>query len=120
MIGGFSQGGSLALYMGLTYEKQLAGIIGMSTFIYQHEKLLELIPTSKNLETPILMCHGTADQVVKFEWGKMTYERVKEVLKEKTGKEPDHVVFKQYKGMQHSASDEELSDVIQFMSERLK
>ena len=31
--GGFSQGGSLAIYSALTYPKRLAGIVGLSTYV---------------------------------------------------------------------------------------
>lgn len=39
MIGGFSMGGALALYAGLIYDKPLAGIIGLSSFLVQRTKL---------------------------------------------------------------------------------
>jgi len=33
VVGGFSQGGGLALYSGLTYPKPLAGIVALSTWL---------------------------------------------------------------------------------------
>lgn len=39
MLGGFSMGGALALYAGLIYDKPLAGIIGLSSFLIQRTKL---------------------------------------------------------------------------------
>lgn len=39
MVGGFSMGGALALYAGLIYDKPLAGIIGLSSFLVQRTKL---------------------------------------------------------------------------------
>lgn len=39
VIGGFSMGGSLALYAGLTYDKPLAGILGLSSFLVQKSKV---------------------------------------------------------------------------------
>jgi predicted esterase len=120
MIGGFSQGGSCALYLGLTYEKKLAGVLGMSTFLLQRESFRELLlSSSQNTETPVLMCHGTADQVVRFEWGQKTYNGIKDLLREKLGREPEHVQFKSYSGMGHSGSPQELRDVAQFIKQCL-
>lgn len=39
IIGGCSMGGALALYAGLTYDKPLAGIVCLSGFLIQREKL---------------------------------------------------------------------------------
>lgn len=32
-------GGALALYAGLTYDKPLAGIVGLSSFLVQRDKI---------------------------------------------------------------------------------
>lgn len=58
-IGGFSQGGALALYSGLTYSKPLAGIIGLSCWIPLHESI-----SITNNQTPIFQAHGDADHIV--------------------------------------------------------
>ncbi|KHN71126.1 Acyl-protein thioesterase 1 [Toxocara canis] len=39
IVGGFSMGGALALYAGLTYDKPLAGILGLSSFLVQRSKV---------------------------------------------------------------------------------
>ncbi|KAK6022142.1 hypothetical protein OSTOST_12173 [Ostertagia ostertagi] len=39
MLGGFSMGGAVALYAGLTYPHKLAGIVGLSSFLVQRDKL---------------------------------------------------------------------------------
>ena len=41
--GGFSQGGSLAMYSALTYPKKLAGILGLSTYVSIHSVLEQVI-----------------------------------------------------------------------------
>ena len=38
-IGGFSQGGCLAIFSALTYPKRLAGILGLSTYLPIHQIL---------------------------------------------------------------------------------
>jgi len=40
--GGFSQGGSLAMYSALTYPKPLAGILALSSWLPMHNVLSEV------------------------------------------------------------------------------
>lgn len=62
LLGGFSQGGALALYSGLTYSKPIAGILALSCWLPLHEKLN--FASSVNLKTPVLQCHGDIDPIV--------------------------------------------------------
>ncbi|VDP31966.1 unnamed protein product [Soboliphyme baturini] len=39
ILGGFSQGGALALYSGLTYEKPLAGLVAFSCWLPLHQEI---------------------------------------------------------------------------------
>lgn len=71
VLAGFSQGGVLALYTGLTYPKRLGGIIGLSTFLPQ--SALELANPPKQ-NTPIFMAHGDYDPLVLPEWGRLSYD----------------------------------------------
>ena len=64
LLGGFSQGGALALYSGLTYSKPLAGILALSCWLPLHEKLSWA--GSPNVNTPVLQCHGDADHIVRI------------------------------------------------------
>ena len=41
ILGGFSQGGALALYTALTMDKSVAGIVGLSTWMPLHKKFKE-------------------------------------------------------------------------------
>jgi len=65
---GFSQGGALALYTGLRWNRPLAGIGGLSTY-------LPLLPTQLQKEKkqaatlPILLAHGWMDAVVPYALG---------------------------------------------------
>ena len=66
---GFSQGGAMTLYTGLTMDKPLAGLIALSCYLPLHTTIEhELNPKTKT--TPIMMAHGTQDPVVLFEYGK--------------------------------------------------
>jgi predicted esterase len=79
VIGGFSQGGAMALLSGLTSEKKLGGVFGLSCYLLLQKKFKELIPASDpNKETKVFMGHGDSDPLVKPEWGEMTANKLKE------------------------------------------
>ncbi|MGH8851874.1 MAG: alpha/beta hydrolase [Casimicrobiaceae bacterium] len=67
VLAGFSQGGAIALYAGLRYPERLAGILALSTYLVQAERL-PVEAAAANRDVPIFMAHGTADPVVRFEW----------------------------------------------------
>lgn len=60
---GFSQGGALALFSGLTYHQPLAGILGLST-VLAGAGWLETERTTANEKTPIWLAHGEQDVVI--------------------------------------------------------
>jgi phospholipase/carboxylesterase len=62
-LGGFSQGCLLAVDVGLRYPQRLAGIVGISGWVFEPEKLLrELPPVAR--QQRLLMTHGTGDPLV--------------------------------------------------------
>lgn len=63
LLAGFSQGGAMALHVGLRYPQALAGILGLSTFLPVHTKLASEAHAA-NAATPILLCHGDFDPVL--------------------------------------------------------
>ena len=63
VLAGFSQGGAIALQAGLRYGEPLAGIIALSTYLTLEESLAAEA-SAANKAVPILMCHGTQDEVV--------------------------------------------------------
>ncbi len=68
VLAGFSQGGVVALHTGLRHPARLAGIAALSTYLVLAERLTK-DASSPNRDVPIFMAHGTADPVVRFEWG---------------------------------------------------
>ncbi|KAI1351076.1 phospholipase/Carboxylesterase [Xylaria sp. FL0043] len=112
VLGGFSQGGAMALLTALTAKVKLAGVVGLSTWLPLDSKFPSLVQESDlNHETPIYMAHGTADQVVPTPLGQMSYE----VLK----KQNFPVTMKLFPGMPHSACPEELDEVEAFIHSRV-
>jgi predicted esterase len=78
VLGGFSQGGAMSVFSGLTAPFKLAGIVGLSCWLTLSHKLKEFVPEANpNKETPIFMGHGNADQMVLYEWGTATEQRLK-------------------------------------------
>ncbi len=62
-LGGFSQGCLMSIEVGLRYPHRLAGIVGISGWVCEPEKLMqELSPVAK--QQRLLMTHGTEDPMV--------------------------------------------------------
>jgi phospholipase/carboxylesterase len=62
-LGGFSQGCLMAIETGLHYPHRLAGIVGISGWIFELEKLVqELSPIAR--QQRLLMTHGTNDPMI--------------------------------------------------------
>uniref|UniRef100_A0A1A9WF64 palmitoyl-protein hydrolase n=1 Tax=Glossina brevipalpis TaxID=37001 RepID=A0A1A9WF64_9MUSC len=110
VLGGFSQGGALALYSALTYTKPLAGIIGLSTWLPLHQKFPEAKLNSSNI--PIFQAHGDIDPLVRYIYGQQTASILQSFMRD--------VTFKTYPGLTHSGSDSELNDVKLFLEKWLK
>lgn len=71
VLAGFSQGGAVALHVGLRHGARLAGIVCLSGYLPLRERLVaELAPA--NHSTPVLMCHGREDVVVLSEFGQQS------------------------------------------------
>ena len=68
VLAGVSQGGAIALYTAIRHQERLAGVIALSTYLVLADKLAEEAAAA-NRDLPIFMAHGTADPVVRFEWG---------------------------------------------------
>jgi phospholipase/carboxylesterase len=66
IFGGFSQGCLMSVEVGLRYSKRLAGIVGISGYICEPEKLVkELSPVAS--QQRLLLTHGTQDPLLRFD-----------------------------------------------------
>ena len=68
LLAGFSQGGVMAFHTALYYPKRLAGILALSTFLADGERLAT-DKAAANANIPILMCHGAHDTVLPMSLG---------------------------------------------------
>jgi len=140
VLAGFSQGGALALYAGMTQRRRrrrrddggsqtrglgLAGIVVMSGYLPRPH---EFSVASGSEHTPILHCHGIDDTVVPVRATELGRERVSELVGEMTAGAATEGVggeggndtrntyeVKTYAGLQHGVSMEELDDVVEFL-----
>ena len=64
ILGGFSQGGAMALYTALRFSYPLAGAVCLSGYLPQRE---ELSAEELNRETPLFLAHGFQDDIVPTE-----------------------------------------------------
>ncbi len=62
-LAGFSQGGVIALQVGLRANARFAGIMALSTYVHDHEHLAEEVSFA-SIDTPIFMAHGLADPMI--------------------------------------------------------
>ena len=109
-LAGFSQGGAVALFSGLTFEEKLAGILALSTYLpiqAEFEQKRQAI----GLETPILICHGLQDNLLPVFMGQHAYEYLQQLNYQ-------DINFKTYP-MDHTVCLEELNDVRDWMQGRL-
>ncbi|XP_039252809.2 lysophospholipase-like protein 1 [Styela clava] len=84
IIGGFSMGGSMSFHIGYRKRLDLGGIFAMSSFLYDdsavYPDLKELKKKNSDVTMPeLFMTHGTQDELVLFQWGRKTFEKLKEL-----------------------------------------
>ena len=110
VVAGFSQGGALSLVTGLQFPERLAGCLVMSGYLAGANSF-QLAEAAKG--TPVMHLHGMVDPMVRIEWARETKRRIVEDF--------DHpnYTLKEYKGLEHSVSQEEMGDAIDFLKQVL-
>lgn len=106
MLAGFSQGGVIALHVGLRYQHKLAGIVALSTYLPTVEQLKAEYSVT-NQATPILMAHGIIDPIVAVESGKAAFDTLKSM---------DYDIQWYDYVMEHSLCFEEIEHISVFMN----
>jgi len=106
IIGGFSQGGAVALYAAAHTSIPLGGIIGLSCWLPLHKEMESV--TLAHKDTPLLQCHGDLDPMVSFCFGEMSHKLL-------VNKGMTNCSFKKYEGMSHGSSQMEMLDIKKFI-----
>lgn len=99
--GGSSQGGALPWYLALTTQQKLAGVTALGPI------------KGLRRDISILQCHGDLDLLVPLMSGALTTEKLKPLVN------PANVTFKTYGGVRHSSCQQEMMDIMQFISQLL-
>ena len=105
LLGGFSQGGALSLYLGLRYPDRLAGIVGLSTYLpaashFRAER------SEANQNTPVFMGHGVHDPMISLQSGNASRQFLEEL--------GYRLTWRTYQ-IQHSVCEQEIIDLAEFM-----
>lgn len=101
ILAGFSQGGAIALHTGLRFDKPLAGIMGLSTYLPLSEKVESEIHKA-NRKTPVFLAHGGYDPIVPFQLAIQTRAALNNLNYS--------TELKKYE-MEHSVCVEEIDDI---------
>ena len=109
ILAGFSQGGAMALHIGLRSCYKFAGVMALSTYLPLAEELplRQAVPSAP----PIFMAHGQYDPVVPMLAGLHSKQ-----LMESLGY---NILWKEYP-MEHSVCGEEVADVSAWLQEIAK
>lgn len=105
ILAGFSQGGAIALYCGLSHPEKLGGIMALSTYL---PRCTEFNDINQNID--IFMAHGSQDDVVKPHFGALSRQRL-----EKSGYS---VKWHEY-AMPHSVCPDEIRDIRSWLIQTL-
>lgn len=111
ILGGFSQGGAVSLFSGLTFTERLGGVFGLSCYQLLDSKFNILREETGNNKPPVFMGHGQDDPLVRCDWGRQTAKGLRD-----RGFE---VVFNEYPGLPHSAAPEEIDQLEAWVAARL-
>lgn len=109
ILAGFSQGGAMALQCGLRFQKKLAGILVLSSWLPLMQTVIKE-QAEANKDTPIMLMHGNQDNIVPLAWGKKSCDYLNQI--------GYNAILNTYT-MQHSVCPSELVDIGQWLKKLL-
>ena len=101
VLAGFSQGGVVALHLGLRSEQRFAGIMALSTYVHDHERIGEEVSFA-SVDTPIFMAHGQSDPMIPITRAVTSRQALTDLGYQ--------VEWREY-GMGHQVCPEEINDI---------
>ena len=107
ILAGFSQGGAMALHIGLRSEQNFAGILALSTYLPLADDVA-VPPAEQKQGIPIFMTHGLHDPVIPIIAAQMSRQRLTSL--------GYPVSWKEY-AMEHSVCAEEIVDISQWLQQ---
>jgi phospholipase/carboxylesterase len=109
VLAGFSQGGAIALQTALRHKEKLGGVLALSTYLTLEDSL-EAEASPANKATPILMAHGTQDEVIPVRLAESSRSKLQE-----KGYEVEWHAWP----MPHSVCAEEVQAIAEFLARTL-
>lgn len=109
VLAGFSQGGAIALRCGLARREPLAGLIGLSTYLVESDRLGDWASEGSR-SMPLFLGHGSQDPVVPKALGEATARRL-----QTAGYDVDWQTWP----MPHAVCAEEVQAIDQWLDRRL-
>lgn len=101
VLAGFSQGGAIALHVGLRHPERLAGIMALSTYLAVPDGLAAVVSDASR-DVPVFLAHGSQDPVVPLS----ASERARVLLRSLGYRVQCHTY-----PMAHSVCGEEMRDI---------
>jgi phospholipase/carboxylesterase len=109
VLAGFSQGGAMALYVGLRHPEKLGGILALSCYSILEDSL-STEASDANRGTKIFQAHGEWDPMVPLERGRASHDRLIQLGYD--------VEWRTYP-MGHEVHPREIQDIGAWLRERL-
>ena len=106
---GFSQGAIMSLSLALTRPDKLASVVAMSGRILP-EALPQMVAPEAMAGLPILVVHGTADNVLPIDYGRASRDRLSTL--------PVALAYREY-AMGHEVTMESLAETAAWLTQRL-
>ncbi len=108
VLAGFSQGGVIALHLGLRSQERFAGVMALSTYLHDHEHIAEEVSFA-SIDTPILMAHGQMDPMIPMARAITSRDALTALGYD--------VEWREY-GMGHQVSPQEIADIGEWLNAR--
>jgi phospholipase/carboxylesterase len=108
VLGGFSQGGAIAVHTALRHGERLAAVVALSTYLVRGKELAAEA-SAANRAIDVFQGHGTQDPMVPIAAGR--------ALREVLETQGHRVTWREYP-IPHAVSPEEIADVAEFLSGR--
>ena len=108
-VGGFSQGGHMALHWVYGQGEEVGACFALSSFLCEGTKVLEDV---KRVNIPLFMSSGTKDTLVDESWTRSTKDRL-----ERAGAEVEYLVKE---GLEHQMEEGQLDRLFQWLAGKLK
>ena len=110
VLAGFSQGGVIALHLGLRHPKKLGGILALSTYLHDPDHLRDELSLA-NAETPVFMAHGVQDPMIPIARAVGTRDTLQQL---------GYPIEWQEYGMGHEVCPQELAAISHWLNERFR